>query len=349
MKKLLVKMLLFLSPLILLLAFTCIFYSTDKGDLLRTGYIMDIYPHYRDIFRKEFERSIYFTNISDLKLSPKKKYSVLTLGDSFSEQGCFGYKNYLGENEGISILHFNLKNENQIQVLMGLLNGDFFETVSIKYVILQFTERNIITRINEADTSYILSYKEIGQWSVKEKQNIEKKDGGFNFPTDRIIKFPYYNLRYLLKKDTCYSVAYRTKIDNDLFSVNNKELLFYADDLGSVKQNNIIENIIKLNKVINDLSEKLNKKGVRLIALPAPDKYDIYYEYTTNKAKFTRPLFFEHLNSMPKKYIYVDSKQILSNAIRKEKDIYFYDDTHWSPIGSRLIAEELNSIISDNN
>lgn len=346
MKTFLFRILFFLSPIILLFAFTWIFYSTNKGDLLRTGYIMDIYPHYRDIFKNEFDRKIFFTKISEINFKIKNDYLVLTLGDSFSEQGCYGYKNYLAENENIDLIHFDLRNENQIQVLFSLLNGDFFSLLNIKFVLLQFTERNILNRMNDTDTSQTLTCDQLSEWSEKEKINFLKKDSSYKFPSDRIIKFPYYNLRYLIKKDTCYSISYRTTISSNLFSVNNNELLFYGDDLSAVEQNNKAKNVNKLNEALNGLSVKLNYKGIKLIVLPAPDKYDVYYDYIVDKSNFQKPFFFEHLDSMPKKYIYIDSKRILCDGIRKEKDIYFYDDTHWSPKASQLIAKELFMIIN---
>lgn len=55
------------------------------------------------------------------------------------------------------------------------------------------------------------------------------------------------------------------------------------------------------------------------------------------------------MDKMPKKYLYVNSKQILSDAIIKQKDVYFYDDTHWSPWASKLIANEIHNIIRRND
>lgn len=46
---------------------------------------------------------------------------------------------------------------------------------------------------------------------------------------------------------------------------------------------------------------------------------------------------------MPKAYTYVDSKTLLSKAVKKYKDLYFYDDTHWSPIAAKLVAAEINT------
>ena len=38
-------------------------------------------------------------------------------------------------------------------------------------------------------------------------------------------------------------------------------------------------------------------------------------------------------------------KRFLSQVLKTKKDIYFFDDTHWSPWGSQLIAKELSNII----
>ena len=93
----------------------------------------------------------------------------------------------------------------------------------------------------------------------------------------------------------------------------------------------------------------LSQKGITLIVLPSPDKYGVYYEFIQNKANYPRPLFFDQMDGMEKDYIYINSKKILTNAVNNKRDIYFFDDTHWSPWGSKLIARELATIISSNN
>ena len=58
----------------------------------------------------------------------------MTIGDSFSEQGEIGYQNNLAKNNLWDILHIDRKtqdnklfNLNQIQFLLYLVNGDFFD------------------------------------------------------------------------------------------------------------------------------------------------------------------------------------------------------------------------------
>jgi len=80
----------------------------------------------------------------------------------------------------------------------------------------------------------------------------------------------------------------------------------------------------------------------QLIFLPVPDKYDFYYEYIKNKSKYIKPLFFDHRKRLNKKFIYIDSKNILAQYKDVYKDIYFYDDTHWTNIASNIIANDIS-------
>ena len=48
-------------------------------------------------------------------------------------------------------------------------------------------------------------------------------------------------------------------------------------------------------------------------------------------------------------HIYIDAKEILASKIKYEQDIYFYDDTHWSPVASKIIADNIKSEIVESN
>jgi hypothetical protein len=75
--------------------------------------------------------------------------------------------------------------------------------------------------------------------------------------------------------------------------------------------------------------------------LPAPDKYSIYYKYIVSKDKYEKPLFFQHLEKEIKDYIYIESDKILKNAIENDNDIYFFDDSHWSPKAAKIVASDI--------
>lgn len=344
MKRFIITSLLFLLPVIAVHLFTWIFYNPNKGDLLRIGYIIDLYPNYRNIFKEEFEREITFSRMSDKKET--RKYKVLTIGDSFSEQNNYGYQNYLAKNN-IEALHIeSFLHKNQIQALYSLLNGDFFDQYNFDFVVLEFVERNAVELVENIDPAKVLTSQELGNLVNKPRA---KETHNFKFPSDSVLKFPYYTFQYFRKNDYVFGgKTYRTEITEDLFSAGNKDLLFYFQDIVSVNKNSDENKVSRLNAVLNDLNSLLKKRGINLIVLPGPDKYDVYYEHILNKSNYPKPVFFEIFDKMNKDYVYINSKQILTNALTTKKDIYFYDDSHWSPWASQIIAEEVSKEIKLN-
>ncbi len=341
MKKFIITILWFIVPILALYLFTFIFYNPNKGDLLRIGYIIDLYPSYRDIFKDEFGSKLKFSKMSEKKET--RKFKVLTIGDSFSEQNNYSYQNYLAKNN-IETLHIEkFLHENQTQTLYSFLNGDFFDQYSFDFIVLQFVERYSVGMVENIDTAKVLTSEELGNLVNKPRA---EEIYNLKFPSDSVLKFPYYTLQHYLNKDYVFEgKTYKTQITQDLFSVGNKELLFYFDDIVSVNKNSDENKVRKLNAVFNDLSNLLKKKGIKLIVLPSPDKYDIYYEFILNKSKYPKPIFFELFDKLNKEYTYIDSKQILTNALSVKKDIYFYDDSHWSPWASQIIAGAISKEI----
>lgn len=106
----------------------------------------------------------------------------------------------------------------------------------------------------------------------------------------------YFDQNYLSNR-----YAYNVVLNkNNLFSVNENNLLFLFKDLYFLKENNDLVVVQKLNDVLNDLSNKLKSKKVKLIVLPAPDKYDLYYDYIADKTKFPKAIIFNHLSALKK-------------------------------------------------
>lgn len=92
---------------------------------------------------------------------------------------------------------------------------------------------------------------------------------------------------------------------------------------------------------MNLLSKRLKEREIRLIVLPAPDKYDLYSDFIENNP-FPKNKFFDYLRQLEKEYIFIDSKALLLEHINTGmQDVYFADDTHWSPIASKIIAKKI--------
>lgn len=344
MKKLILKSVLFASPFFIFFILTFSLTSkTEAPDLIRMGHIPNIHKKYRVKFASSEKEKL-----AKLSVSEKGKYKILTIGDSFSEQGAGGYNNYLAQD--FSVLHidqFIYDYKNQIQELVNLCNGDFFDNYHIEYVILQNIERSIIDNIENLDMGGKTLLRDID--SLKSPQINESYLGGPKFFSRTTIEFPLLSMpQYFLSKNYISNkLVYNYELStNTLFSNFSNKLLFFSRDVKKTKKNNSYENCKKLNVVLNDLSRKLNEKNIKLIFLPSPDKYDFYYDYIAEKNSLPRPLFFEHLNGLEKEYIYIDSKSILSAYLPQTKDLYFFDDTHWSPVSAKIIAAAIKKQIN---
>jgi hypothetical protein len=350
MKKFIIKGFVFLIPFILLFGFSLFFYSTDKGDLIRVGYIMDWHNYTPGkIFNEAYNQPIHFTKISEINLKTKHHYKVLTIGDSFSEQDSYGYKNYLSKNDSISLLYYDrFLHENPIETLFGVVNGNLLDSIQIDYIILQSIERILVKRAIQTDTSKVILIDSLNKFFTIEKLKSKKLIHADKLFSNVMLKFALNNAAYLINDHAYKSETYKVKTTKQLFSVNKNELLFYFEDLQYVGNNANDKSLNILNNELNILSEKLKKRGIKLIFLPSPDKFDIYYPYIENKEKYPAPVFFENFNKLKKDYLYVDTKRILSEAIKVQKDIYYYDDTHWTPYASILLANELGNIIKRN-
>lgn len=341
MKRFIYKTSFFLIPFTLLYFISLVFYSDAKSpDLLRLGSIPNIYKNYRAKF--SLNKIEKFDKLSSHKI---KKYKILTIGDSFSEQAGFGYKNMLADD--FSVLHVDrFISKNQIKTLINLTNGDFFDTYNVEYVILQNVERHFIDNVKNICLNEKLMLYEIDSLILNHK--LEYEDYSYNLFSKTTIKFPLYSLpKFFFKKNyLANEVVYNTELNShSLFSNKSSKLLFYNIDLKSTDKNNVKENVDSLNIVLNTIALKLCKRNIKLIVLPSPDKYDLYYDYIAEKNGFTKPIFFDLMKTQKKDYIYIDSKAILASKIKNEQDIYFYDDTHWSPVASRIIAGKIKDII----
>lgn len=343
MKRLIRKTSFFVIPFLLFFVIKQSFYKGDKGDLLRLGYNYDTNNYdINTLLKKYFEREKVYKQVSEINLDTVNSFDFISIGDSFSAQANVGYQNSLMQQSDVKVLDIDRNlYESPINGLYNLINGGFFEKNKTKYVILQSVERLFVERgtvVPKEDRITVDSLKQI--FSNKAKKEPKKEVADQFFSKDN-IRFVMYNFNYLYDDNALVSPTYKVKTTAKLFSVSDNELLFFKDDVTALKYNNDKKLIENLNLELNVLSDKLAKLNIKLIVLPSPDKYSIYYDFIENKQDYEKPIFLDYFNSLEKKYLYINSKEILSKAIKKRKDIYHYDDTHWSPLATELIAAEI--------
>ncbi|OWP79342.1 alginate O-acetyltransferase AlgX-related protein [Flavobacterium oreochromis] len=354
MKKLIFKTLLFSTPFFVSFIVLKYFYIHYQGDLFRLGYYTHNYNYeWKKLFNSDqYKRKRHFDLVSEIDLSKKHQYDFLAIGDSFTEQGAYSHQDFLAEYTGKKVLQLDrFYHDNPLETVKRLAKGDFFEKIKCKYIILQSVERYITERgyfladqnknnINISSLDSINAKREKDK--VNEKLNLEYK---INFFSKDVIRLPLYNFLYLFSDNAYISKTYHVKTNKSLFSTNNNFCLFYKDDLDFRKKRCDRSAIEQTNKYLNNLSKILNSKNIKLITLISPDKYDIYYPYFQNKDKYPAPIFFNIFNSLPKNYIYLDSKSILKEEINKEKDVYLFDDTHWGALAAKSIALNIKKLL----
>ena len=337
MKKIILKTTVFVLPFIIIHLIGNIFYLKIPGDLIRVGLIYSI-PGYRDVFSTKITINSV-TQVSELSKTNKRKFDILTIGDSFSNQDLIGYNNYIANLSPLTVLNLNGKlnsNLNPIQTVMDFANGDVLDSLDVDFIVLQLVERQSASRRNIIENKSVIFDSIINKPLKKLEEN-----SSTSFFSNTTLKLLFTNFSYLFNNKPYYSKTFRVKSTKPLFSNKPAEILFSEEDVSILKDNNNLNNIKELNDKLNFINRRLDKKDIKLIVLICPDKYDLYYDYILDKGEFTKPIFFESFKDLSKKYLYVNAKKKITDEIELKNDLYFYDDTHWSPHSAKIVAKEI--------
>lgn len=350
MKKYLYKSAWFVVPIFLMVIYTEMYYDTNKGDLIRLGFVADTFNYNKDsTYKANYAKPELFTRLSDLDLTRKHKFKFLVIGDSFSDQLQISYYNYMANADSILYVDRYI-NDNPLETIQGLMAGGLFKHISVDYIILQSVERDVVSRRvfdeNKLITTDSIALKINKNAGLVNKHNEEDsgKDILFN---NKNLKFTRNNILYLIDDNAFYSETYMVKTTKNLFEANKNVLLFYKHDIKCYDENSDIQKIEALNARLNKLSDDVKAKAnAKLIVIVAPDKFGLYYDYIQNKEKYKYSGFFDKFNKLPKNYINIPASDIMSTAIKSgERDIYMIDDTHWSPLATQKIAAAIDSKI----
>ena len=330
------------------------------GDLSRMSYSIDL-------IHKRFESK----NLEKLHIKQNEyqgqNIDLITIGDSFS-QGAGGglnpyYQDYISTIYNKNILNIDMfkENKNYMETIYSLLNSGELENKGVKYVLIESVQRRSLERfaVNDINTNSHIN-KGLIKNNIKTSDNNQEINYVNYTLIDRIKKLfststknevgiinnlnqnaLIYNLRFKIKGyGKMTSHVYREKLNQDFFSTNiSRDLLFYDEDLKYLRLETK-ENKKLLNNNFNKLAQALSKKNIKLIFMPAVDKYNLYSPYIISNS-YQKSIFFEYLDSLPKDYIFINTKKILSEQLEKgEKDIFYVDDTHWSYKANELIVKD---------
>ncbi len=348
MRRFLLKLSMFFVPL-LLLSSNFSTYQKSGGDLNRIGKVT-VGKDYRLIFAEAFSKPRLYREYSGVSPEARLGIDLLTIGDSFSQQGGYGYQNMTYSMRPLDIVnidasHFRL--DNPIQVLASLANGNFFDTIKPRFIILESIERRFAWRSLSIDHTAIVNRENFDLMYGRHPPLDENAHGtvGLDYFSD-ITKYFAYNLMHQVDPKAFFSQVYDMRLTRRMFSARPDRLLFFHEDIANLRFG-AREYTARLNAELNVIAEKLAARNITLIVLPGPDKYDLYSGYIE---KNTLPVneFFNNMRLENKKYEYIDTKALLLPILSAGVlDVYFADDTHWSPVCSKIIAAEVLRRIDD--
>ena len=335
------------------------------GDLARMTYSVDLIDKRStdiDLQKKHIKYNEYLGNNVDF----------ITIGDSFSEGASSGknpyYQDYIASIYNVSVLNIKLfeNNKNYIETIYSLLNSGQLEKLGVKYILIESVQRRSLERFAINDMNINISNIDNFKNQILNNQkndNLIQSHSNEQFEINWIDVFNsifsksnnndvsvinnlnlnafIYNAKFKIKGHGKMAPhVYRELLNKDFFSTEvSRDLLFYDEDLKYLKYESE-ENIKLLNNNFNLLAKALGEKNIKLIFMPAVDKYNLYSPYIISNS-YAKSMFFEYLDTLQKDYIFINSKKILSEQLEKgEKDIFYADDTHWSHKASEVIIKD---------
>ncbi len=359
------KLLQFLIPLIGFISIIVMIqkstYQISGGDLNRLGKIS---------FSKEYSKfyksseMLHYADLSDINIKDNPNIDILIFGDSFCRMGKNGLPNFLAKGNNKTIINANLDYgklgiRNPLEGIYRFLNGGFFDSTKVRFVLLQNVVRSW-NKMQSTNEHLILDYDDIVQEKpflpvssyesylkinqVKKQLNFFQK---YKKEFDNSIKYVLFNLLYYFD-DSAFGLSpiHVFKLKQDMFSERSSTLLVLGEDINNMKNFNL-EFSNQLNEILNRLAKNLSKKNIKLIFVPSPNKFDIYYPYIKQNHSYTENNYFKLFKNKKKKYIYIDTNEVLSNAVKSgEKDLYLADDSHWTYKAANIIS---NNILSEIN
>ena len=334
MKKFLIKISYTVLPVWLIIV-GCVVYITlyasprASGDIGRAACIP--FGHsYNKMLKKEMIKDTLFTILTKVEDLDTVNVDVLTIGDSFSQQTNGGYQNYLCLN-GLTVANCDRDLfANPFQFAYNVLDDNLIDSTKTKVLIVECGERYFELFMN--------SFKK-GKKDFPNKASSVKVQSQWSVSRARDFILIHLGIR---------PVAYTAKLDGDYFRSDNPDKLYFThEDIENglcIKK----EDETQVRYVYNSLNEKASQKGIRLMLLVAVDKYDLYQNHIVN-------------NPYPKKTVIEDigriigdtpnlmlTKQYLLPLIEQhEKDVFMYNDTHWSYKATKVVAEEIGRRITN--
>lgn len=302
------------SPILLIIIAFVVYKCLAKditGDLGKIGQIVFSKEyHLQPKFEENVEKELCWCHSKELK-----NYDLVFIGDSFTKMG---YPCYLCNKTNKNGVQYLIKTESPEQTFMSLYNTE----VDLPFVIvLESVERSIVERLTKLYYSSISTGEPI---ALSYKPEQEKQTDFSTFYKNHLIN--YHSVRHLHLKESLFSCPKK-----------EMELYFYHDDLRFPDEEQIQIAISKL----DTLFQLANKRQIQLFYVIAADKYDVYQDFAIDNP-YPKKTVLESFSQFESNPFFVNTRSLLyTKAKEGVTDLYYADDTHWSPVGAKIVAEEI--------
>ena len=307
--------------------FTLIVCPEVTGDIGRLA-IIPFGHEYDERLEKNFIQQDLFTTVFSVQELKASKGDVVTIGDSFSERGRDGYQNYLGQH-GLKVVNVGrYLYYSPVTYAYEMMDLGIIDSTNTSVLIVESVEREF----NGFMSVFRPSRQLESETKVKKKMILgSANEWSLNRARDFIVYHSGLMTPPILKR----------KLSRDFFTSDNpSELYFYANDIKGTSLN--LNDIPTIQATYRSLQDKAKEKHITLLLLVATDKYDLYQRYIVDN-----PYPEKTVNEEIDRLFNHDPHIILAKFYlqplvdRGEKDVYLYNDTHWSYKAAKVVADEL--------
>ena len=340
----------------------------NYGDLARIAYRPDLKKIRHDHVDLPSRHIHIGNNVND-------RVDVLTIGDSFSS-GCGSgrnnfYQDYIATIHGKKVANVSLLGvepinlSDPVQILLLFINSGVIDDIRPRVVILETSERLVYQRLaGRLDTGISLPREKIQNYCMDAAAVKSFNLPNLFFVNDGNLKFYYYTAKrwfetenpsirlqeklaggYFIRdpaKRLTSEIVGQLPLSKPMFSgINGDTLLFTIDELLELPDNQR-DTAVVVNANLNYIAQILESKNIRLYFMMIPDKINLYADFLRENP-FKRSEIFELLETMDKKYTFVNTKKILINELEHGDpvDLFHADDTHWTWRASELVVKSM--------
>jgi len=316
--------------------------NDNSGDLMRLG-LINSGPEYTDSICEGLLPEVYYKNQDNDSILRADTCDVVVIGDSFSHGGGVGkkgdYVNYLAHDGKRSVVVFSPQDptlNSPMQVAYDILNLGIIDSSNVKNLVVEEGERYLLSRHSSFVTNHVqLPRSKKGANTDDASTELKQEEGS---PLLRVKDYLFY---HLFGKNPIYTLD----LNRAVFGGQEpRKLYFYYED---VEPNMGFDITAEQQQVITDCFDKVitkaKEKGVNLVIVLACDKYDLYQDFIVDNP-YPRKTLNEDIERWMQADIdhFVVSKRVLYPYVSQGvKDVFLFNDTHWSPWSSRVIAGEV--------